>query len=466
MFDQTLRPPRPTPPERELPLLRYIWTFRHNGVLAWPRAAYEADVRERRMFGRKIVLLNAPADIRHVLVDNNAAYGRTRATIRIVRPIVGRGLLLSEGDEWRHQRRTLAPAFAPRALGMLARHVAIVADETVQRLDRQQGKPVDLMAEVQGVALEVAGRSMFSLEMVTFGGAMRSMLERYGETLARPRMLDFLVPIGVPTPHDLLRRRFERRWFKLIERLMAARHDVAPTDNDGPRDLFDLLRAARDPETAAPFSAVQLRDQVSTMITAGHETTALAMFWVLYLLAQAPETQQAMADEAAGVDLSPDRAADAIDALPLTRAVVQEALRLYPPAWVLARAAREADTVAGLTLAPEDVVLVSPWVLHRHRKLWDDPDRFDPARFGPGAVAADRFAYLPFGAGPRICIGAQFAMNEATLVLARLVGAYEISLMDREPVMPVGIITLLPDRRPPFALKRRRPRTVPAQRAA
>ena len=162
MPDRTLYPPRPDLPERELPLLRYIWAFQHNGVVAFPRAAYEDDVRERRMFGRKVVLLNAPVDIRHVLVANAAAYGRTRATIRIVRPIVGRGLLLSEGDEWRHQRRTLAPAFAPRALGLLARHVATVADETVERLDRRQGQPVDLMTEMQGVALAAAGRSTVS----------------------------------------------------------------------------------------------------------------------------------------------------------------------------------------------------------------------------------------------------------------------------------------------------------------
>lgn len=465
MHADPLYPPRPAAPPAELPLLRYLWAFRHNGIKAWPRAAYEDDTRMRTMFGRKILLANAPDDIRHVLVDNHAAYGRTRATIRIVRPIVGRGLLLSEGDEWRHQRRTLAPAFAPRSLGLLARHVATVADETVARLDRQQGRPVDLTAEMQGVALEVAGRSMFSLEMGPFGGAMRPMLQRYGETLARPRFLDFLVPVDMPTPHDLLRRRFERRWFALMEQLMAAR-EAAPAAEGAARDLYDLMREARDPETGAPFTPAQLRDQVSTMITAGHETTAETMFWALYLLAQSPDWQEAIAEEAASVDLSPDHATDALDALPKTRAVVQETLRLYPPGWLMVRAALEADTVAGVAIVPQDVIMIAPWVLHRHVKLWADPDRFDPNRFLPGAPAVDRFAYLPFGIGPRVCIGAQFAMNEATLVLARLAGAYEIRLMDDGPVLPVGIITLLPDRRPPFTLKRRRPRSVPTQRAA
>jgi unspecific monooxygenase len=216
---------------------------------------------------------------------------------------------------------------------------------------------------------------------------------------------------------------------------------------DAPRDLFELMVAARDPETGHAFNDRQLADQVATMILAGHETTATALFWALYLLALDQDTQTRVAAEATRAGPTSDT-----NDLPFTRAALDETLRLYPPAYLIARAAYGPDRVGDVAVARNDIVFVAPWLLHRHAKLWDDPHAFKPERFAADAPPHARFSYLPFGFGPRVCIGAQFALTEATLALARIIGAFEVRLADSRPVTPVGIVTIQPDHSPPFRL--------------
>ena len=199
--------------------------------------------------------------------------------------------------------------------------------------------------------------------------------------------------------------------------------------------------------SGAAFSDEQLGDEVATMILAGHETTATALFWALYLLALDPETQEQLAAEVQGVNDAPD-----IERLKFTRAVVDETMRLYPPAFLIARAAAGADTIADMPVKKNDIVLIAPWLLHRHEKLWQDPNAFIPARFMPGTTPPDRFAYLPFGVGARICVGAHFALVEAVLALAKIIGAFRVELIDKEPVLPVGVVTTQPDRSPMFRI--------------
>jgi unspecific monooxygenase len=185
------------------------------------------------------------------------------------------------------------------------------------------------------------------------------------------------------------------------------------------------------------------------MILAGHETTATALFWSLYLLALDPATQDELAAEVNGVDAG---GGSDVERLKFTRAVIDETMRLYPPAFLIARAATAADTVAGLPVKPRDVILIAPWLLHRHEKLWRNPNAFIPQRFMPPAPPPDRFAYLPFGVGARICIGAHFALVEATLALARIIGAFRVELLDKTPVIPVGVVTTQPDHSPMFRI--------------
>jgi cytochrome P450 len=271
----------------------------------------------------------------------------------------------------------------------------------------------------------------------------------YGTTLARPHVLDLLLPINWPSPQDISRGFFRKRWTRFVAMLMAERRAAGKNADAPPRDLFDLMGAARDPETGAAFSDEQLGDQVATMILAGHETTATALFWALYLLALDPETQEQLAAEVQGAAVND---ASDIEGLKFTRAVIDETMRLYPPAFLIARAAAGADTIAGLPVRKNDIVLLAPWLLHRHEKLWQDPNAFIPARFMPGAPPPDRFAYLPFGVGPRICVGAHFALVEATLALAKIIAAFRVELLDKEPVLPVGVVTTQPDRSPMFRI--------------
>ncbi len=376
----------------------------------------------------------------------------------MLRPIVGNGLLLSEGETWKHQRRTIAPALAPRVIPMLARHIASATAEAVAALAARQGEPVPLIFAMQQLALEIAGRSMFSLETSEFGPEMRELLTLFGMKLAGPRLLDMVLPLRFLSPHDIARRRFQRRWMAFIDRIIAARLAAPPAEQ--PRDLFDLLRAARDPETGAAFTPKQLRDQVATMIVAGHETTATALFWSLYLLANAPAEQARLAAEVRDLDFRPDAAADQLSRIPFTRAVVNEVLRLYPSAFTIVRQAIGPDRAGGVDLARNSVLMISPWVLHRHRRLWRDPDAFDPSRFLPDAPPPPKFAYLPFGAGPRICVGAQFALAEAAIVLAMMAQAFEIELDDPTPVLPAGIVVLQPNHPALFRLRPRQPSAV------
>lgn len=457
-------PPRPEPPAQAPRGREFLRLVRTNALRMWPLQAYERDVSEQSFFGLKWTLLNDPAAIHHVLIGNAANYRRTAATIRVLRPIIGNGLLLSDGEAWKHQRRTIAPALAPRVLPVLARHIAAAAREAVDGLAVQADRPLALVLAMQQLALDIAGRSMFSLTTREFGQEMRELITWFGINLAGPRLLDMVLPVWMPSPRDLRRRRFQARWMAFIGRIIAARLAEPPAEQ--PRDLFDLLRAARDPETGAAFTPAQLRDQVATMIVAGHETTATTLFWSLYLLAADTAEQARVAEEVRGVDLGPDAAWDAIARLPRTRAVVNEALRLYPPAFTIVRQAKSRDRAGGTEIPRGRVVMISPWVLHRHRLLWREPDAFDPARFLPDAQQPPRFAYLPFGAGPRICVGAQFALTEAAIVLATLVQAFQIGSDDQEPVLPVGVVTLQPNRLTTFRLEARSDRAAGiAQRA-
>jgi unspecific monooxygenase len=330
--------------------------------------------------------------------------------------------------------------------------VAAATAPVIAAFAASASEPVELLATMQLLTLEIASRSMFSFEIARYGPALRRLMAEFS-SLAQPNPLDLLLPIGIPNWRDLARSKFRKRWIAFMDDIVAAR--MSEPASDQPRDLFDLLVAARDPETGEAFSRAQLRDQMSTMIVAGHETTALTLFWAFYLLASAPAEQDRVAQEVGAVDLSVEAAATALPKLPYTRAVVNETLRLYPPAPAVARLAIATDEVDGTTIPGGSLVTISPWVLHRHLRLWNNPEAFDPSRFLGDKPLAHRYAYMPFGAGPRVCVGARFALAEVGLVLAMLVQKFEIGLADDTPVLPKITVTTYPDHPVPFRLRAR-----------
>jgi unspecific monooxygenase len=425
--------------------------LRGNALAAFPEEAFFEDVVVQRFFGREHILLQRPEAIRHILIDNPQNYMRSPAATRVLRPMFGRGLFLSAGEDWRQQRRSVAPAFAPRTVHRLARQVVAATDRLADYLVTIDDT-VNLVPVFQRLALEIIGGAIFSLDMRQYGPELRELILCYAARLGRPSLADFLLPLGVPTLADLARVRFRRRWRRLIHRIIADRAQRA--GEAGSNDLFDILAAA-DPETPPAVAAERLGDQIATIVVAGHETTAAALFWTLYLLARHPGEQERLVAEIAPLGLTPDNAADLLPELVRTRAVVDESLRLYPPAFVIVRQALHDDEAGGVPVPKGSLVLIAPWIMHRHRRFWRAPDRFDPSRFMPDAPPPPRFAYIPFGAGPRICVGSPFALTELVLVVASLVRAFRIALPPHRPVTPVGLITLQPDVPPSFRLRPR-----------
>ncbi|MFB0487968.1 cytochrome P450 [Methylobacterium sp. OAE515] len=437
-------PPMPPLAPDRVGALGVLAGLRRNAYSAFPPRCREQAVLVLPMLGRDVVIAAGPQAMRDVLATRPDLYRRIAAGDRIFGALIGRGVAASEGQAWRRQRRTLAPAFTPRTVTLLAPHMAACAEAAFARLEASRGEPVNLLGVMQDLSLAVACTSMFSLEVDAFGPQLRALLLSYADGVGRPRASDFILPPRVPTLATLRRARFRRRWRALILAIIAQRR--AAHHPGAPRDLFDLLS-----EAYGDREEDLLADEVSTMIFAGHETTGLTLFWACYLLANAPDWRRAVRREARRVDLSPGGAGSAVGALPQTRAVVDEALRLYPPAYMTARQAVADHALCGVPVKRGAIVLMPFTLLHTDPRLWTSPERFDPGRF-LGPEKPDRYSFLPFGAGPRVCIGAQLATSEAVLVLARLLRDNDLVLDDDGPVLPVGSFATRPSRSPTFRL--------------
>jgi cytochrome P450 len=446
-------PPVPAPPERPLGKMQFLRALRADMLGIFPKSAYVEDSWSIRILGRNAVLLNNPDAIQQVLIENHTNYRLPSTAIRALRPIGRNGLAISQGEQWKRQRRIVAPELAPRAMPMLSRHIAATMQEYLVELDAHVGRPVDILVWMQSLALDISGRAMFSVAMREHAKAMRELISEYAERHVKLDVLDMILPLSLPSPRDAARWRWRARWDRLNDMIVTNRLAAEATTSQS--DLFGLLRAARDPETGQGFSADELRDQMAALILAGSETTSNAMFWVLIMLAQVADEQRKVIEEVEGLALTPDSAFADLARLPQTRAVVQEALRLYPPLPILTREAIEADRVGDIDLKPRDMVMIAPWVLHRHLGLWDRPAAFDPSRFLPGAPAPSRFSYLPFGVGPRVCVGAQFALAEATLAVASILQRFELVPTEDRPILPKAYMGLVPDHPPQFRLQRR-----------
>jgi cytochrome P450 len=418
-----------------------------NAYTAFPRRCLDEPVVRLRFAGRNLVIASSPDAIRHIMLMCAEDYVRLPLGRRVLGPIVGRGLLVSEGATWRQQRRAMAPAFTPRNIPLMARHIVRCADIACTGLERSLGAPVDLLKELQMLSLEIAATSLFSIEAATFGPKMRQLVTEYMGSVGRLYLTDVLLPESFPTLLRARRTLFRRRWTALIRSTIDLRRraDQAGT----PRDLFDLLSDAH-----AADDQDLLADEVSTMIVAGHETTALTLFWMCALLAKAPSWQLAIAAEARDLDLSEEGAANSLPKLLVTRAVVEETLRLYSPAFMTGRLANRTHEICGVEVPERSIVILPYWLLHRHPQWWERPAVFDPSRFLNGAEP-QRLTYLPFGVGRHVCIGAQLAMSEAVLAMARLVSRFNIAMPDNRPLLPVGRLSTRPDHAPRFILQAR-----------
>jgi cytochrome P450 len=442
------RLPGPIPRETSLGPIGLLAVLRRNPLEMWTRQHFEEPIVVREAtLGRRAVVSD-PDAIRRILVDNVSNYRKDGLQRRVLAPGLGDGLLTAEGSNWRQQRRALASLFTPRSVASFLPAMAEAAQGLVRRWQRHRdGRVLEISAEMGRVTLDILERTLFSAGLEGDPRDFARNLTRYFDTFGRIDPLDILgLPAWIPRLGRIRGRSTLTYFEEAVDKIIAARRTRLESDPAHvPNDLLTLLMQARDPETGEGLGEAQIRANVVTFIGAGHETTANALTWSLFLLAGHPqirETIEAEADRELG---SGPMTLEIVERLVATRAVIEEAMRLYPPVAILSREAIEADDLAGERIRAGTIVVVAPWVLHRHRRLWRDPEHFAPRRFLPeNRGNIHRFAYLPFGAGPRVCIGAQFALHEAAIVLAHIVRAYRLDLVPGEEVAPVQRVTLRP----------------------
>ena len=387
-------------------------------------------------------ILVHPDHVRHVLQENNRNYWKGEIIARM-KALIGEGLFTSEGDFWRRQRRLAQPAFHRQHIENFA---AIMSEATAEALERwrapaRDGRPVDVLAEMSRLTLTVVGEALFSLDLSGDAADIgRSMLVAL-EVLTHRVLHPYNLPLWVPTRRNVALRQATRE----LDRVVAAIIERRRREGSGPPDLLSLLMSARDADTGESMSDQQLRDEVMTFVIAGHETTAVTLAWAFHLLSQNRDVEERLRAEVR--DAIGDRTPHLADlpALGSARRVVEETLRLRPAVPAINRQAHQADEIGGYEIPANSLLFVSPYATHRHPAFWDSPERFDPERFLPERVAErPRFAYFPFGGGPRLCIGNEFALMEATIVVAMVVQRYRLHPQPGHRVESEVRITLRP----------------------
>lgn len=398
-----------------------VWTAfvgrrANNSVYGWPEDAFRSTWKTRRVLGYTVHVVSDPDAIGRVLLDNKANYERPALVRKLLSAALGQGLFNAEGEGWREQRRIVAPTFSPAAVANFADAIAEVTRSRIARWRAGTG-PMDMAAEATGTTMAIIAATLFGddarLTAPAAAGHITAMLDAAGR--ARVTALLGLRSLGPGS----VRARAGGRFLRDTLGAMADERAAA----GGGDDFYGRLVAALHARYPAPEARELAVDNAVAFYVAGHETTANALTWTVYLLAAQPELQEELRAEARAA-LAVGGMSDLDTRLPRLRAVLDESLRLYPPAPRLDREAMADDELAGRTVRRGDLVSIWPYVLHRHSTLWDEPDAFDPDRFAVDRRAAmHRYQYLPFGAGPRVCVGARFAIVEALIVLAHWLAA-------------------------------------------
>lgn len=378
------------------------------------------------------------------------AFRRETFATAELRAAFGNGLLLSDGELWRRQRRTLQPLFTPKRV---QRYAGVMAEEAAALVDRwsARGGAVDAHAEMSRLTLRVVNRVLFGGDVDAAERVIAWASPVLNAHVFRRLHLPVRPPWGWPTLANRRAQRARAAMRAVVDDIVARRREQSSAD----ADLVALLAAARDPDTGEAMPAEQIRDEALVFLLAGHETTATTLTFALYLLGRHPRAQRRLHDEVDAVLDGRAPGAEDVAALRYTAMVVKEAMRLYPPAWALARQAVEDTEVGGYAIPAGPLVFTCPWLTHRHPAVWDEPTRFDPERFAPDAEAdRPRYAFFPFGGGPHTCIGVHFALQETAIVLATIAQAF--SLTSEAATVPlVPAISLRPRDPVRVALSRR-----------
>ena len=441
-------PPAPIPRSRKVipSLFEVVRTIYRNPLELWGEPSYEDKWISTSFLGMKSVIVNDPGLIRHVMVENVANYKMARLRQTILRPILRDGLLTAEGDIWKRSRKAMAPVFTPRAIHAFAPAMKARSEEFAKRYSGAQGsdKVSDIAHDMTLLTYDILAETLFSGEIAGTPGAFAKEIDTLFETMGRVDPLDvFNAPDFLPRWTRMRGKKSLAYFRKIVSQTVDHRKASVAAGKAVPDDFLTLLLKQEGPDG---LTRGEIEDNIITFIGAGHETTARALGWTIYLLANAPDDRAAVEAEIdafmAGPDLPPH---EWLDKLPKTRAAFEEAMRLYPPAPSINREAINADSYQTLVIEPGTTVLIMPWTLHRHKTLWENPRAFMPSRFWPeNRDKLDRFQYLPFGTGPRICIGATFALQEAVIALATLLKQFRFEATAECKPWPVQKLTTQP----------------------
>lgn len=407
---------------------------------------YGDAIRFRAAFNFYGYLFFHPDHYKQILQDNNRNYTKMpHPSLALLRPVIGNGLLTSDGEFWRRQRRLAAPAFHRKRIASFAGTMTAAADTMLENWQAlvKDGRPLDINEAMMHLTLEIVGKTLFSIDLTREADTVGEAFSVVNEEVARLTGIPF-ADIGLKLPFLPSTRTINKNTAVLTEVVNGIIQERRQSGLET-EDLLGMLMSARDEETGEGMSDQQLHDEVMTIMLAGHETTAVSLAWTFYLLSEHPAVREALEAEVDQVLNGRLPTIEDVPNLTYTTMVLEESMRLYPPAYAIARWGNKPDEVGGYATPANAVITMSPYVTHRHPDFWDDPERFDPQRFTPERKAErPRYAYLPFGGGPRQCIGNNFAMTEAILLLASIVQRYRLTLLPGTQVELEPLITLRP----------------------
>ena len=435
--------------------IKYLLRARNNVVAMWPKSYYRKELITVRLPTRLMFIVNNPAGVQHVMVSNEQNYRKSPLNSQTLKPLLGNGLFVSNGELWARQRKITAPSTHGSRLPEYAKTIiacgqGMIADWRAL----PPGHVVEVTEPFTLVTAEIISQLMFGFPLQERGQVLYHAFKEYSASHGRVHLFEVLgLPSGLPRPGGWRGRRAVRRFDRVLLDILKAGQ---ARDPQSPPTLLDMLINYRDPQ-GQPMAPDLMRDEMASIFLAGHETTALTLGWAFFLLSQHPEVEQRVHEEIDRV--LGDRAVGFEDVPQLTyaRAVIDETLRLYPPVHIFSREAIGDDVISGQRVPAGSYITIASWLLHRHEKYWEEPKAFRPERFlPPQAQKLQHFAYIPFGTGSRVCMGKHLGLLEVTLLFALVAQSFRLRVPEGVVIEPLGRMTLRPSPAMPLRLERRR----------
>jgi cytochrome P450 len=451
-------PLRPTPLVDYPRPLKLLWMLRKDLLSIWPESAYQEEFFGGPVMNKHMYVANSPDTVEHVLVKNNDNYQRKSPyMVKALRPLLGDGLFVSDGELWRERRRIEQPAFHPGHFEVYGNIISTVVEQTCGRwLMEHQAKEVNILPEMAWLTAEIISQSMFDYPLGL--DKAKRIVNGFADFQATVEQFDLSAFFGWPQwlPDIPQWRRVSRHAKKIhviVEEIIEAGQQGMKSENTL---LYRLLATRNESNPMTRMNLEQIRNEAVVILMAGHETTANSLAWAIYLISQYPQVEKKLLDELKSVLKGKTAEYGDLARLKYTRAIFEEAMRLYPPVPVLSRVALEEDHIRDRHVPAGSIMLVIPWLLHRHQALWEKPNHFIPERFTPEWPGKqEKYAYVPFSAGPRFCLGAAFGMMEATLCLATLMQRFTLRVSERVIPGYECRLTLRPKNGLPMMVQRR-----------